>query len=78
MDSETEPPVVLTNVRHKAALERAERSLNEARGALYERLPPEMIAVDLQEARDSLEEIIGMIKSDDILERIFTNFCIGK
>ena len=78
LDSETEPPVVLTNVRHKAALERAERSLNEARGALYERLPPEMIAVDLQEARDSLEEIIGMIKSDDILERIFTNFCIGK
>jgi tRNA modification GTPase len=78
LDFETEPSVVLTNVRHKAALQRAEKSLNEAKGALCEGLPPEMVAVDIQDARDSLEEIVGVIKNDDILERIFATFCIGK
>jgi tRNA U34 5-carboxymethylaminomethyl modifying GTPase MnmE/TrmE len=34
--------------------------------------------MDLNEARTALEEITGIIQSDDILERIFANFCIGK
>jgi tRNA U34 5-carboxymethylaminomethyl modifying GTPase MnmE/TrmE len=36
------------------------------------------VAVDLNEARDALEEVVGTIKNDDILERIFNTFCIGK
>ena len=34
--------------------------------------------MDLNDAREALEEIIGMVRNDDILERIFSNFCIGK
>jgi tRNA modification GTPase len=39
---------------------------------------PELVAVDLNQAREALEEIIGLVNNDDILERIFINFCIGK
>ena len=78
LDSAEEPEVVVTNVRHKAALERARASLVEVHRAVNEGMPPDIVAVDLQEARDSLEEIIGTVTNDDILDRIFSQFCIGK
>lgn len=78
LDSQNEPPMVLTNLRHKAALIRAESGLIRARKALNQALPSEIVAVDLQEVKDALEDIVGIVSSDDILERIFTNFCIGK
>ena len=78
LDSGTEPEIVVTNVRHKASLERAQASLVEVRRAIDQRLPPDIVAVDLQEARDSLEEIVGTVTNDDILDRIFSQFCIGK
>ena len=78
LDSGTEPEIVVTNVRHKASLERAQASLVEVRRAIDQGLPPDIVAVDLQEARDSLEEIIGTVTNDDILDRIFSQFCIGK
>jgi len=34
--------------------------------------------VDLNDARDALEEVIGMVNNEDILERIFSKFCVGK
>jgi tRNA modification GTPase len=78
LDAQSEPPTALTNVRHKAALERAEEALRDATDTLGARLPAEMVAVTLQEARDGLEEIIGIVNNNDILERIFSKFCIGK
>jgi tRNA modification GTPase len=78
LDSAEEPEIVVTNVRHKAALERARSSLIEVRGAIGRGMPPDIVAVDLQEARDSLEEIIGTVTNEDILDRIFSQFCIGK
>ena len=78
LGAQQEPAIVLTNMRHRAALERAEKSLEEATQALTKGLPPEMVAVDLQEAREGLEEVIGLVTSDNILERIFSQFCIGK
>jgi tRNA U34 5-carboxymethylaminomethyl modifying GTPase MnmE/TrmE len=45
---------------------------------LTEMRPTELVAVTLQHARESLEEVVGLIHSDDILELIFTKFCIGK
>jgi tRNA modification GTPase len=73
-----EPSIVLTNVRHKAALERSDKALSDALVTLAKDCPPELIAVDLSEAREALEEIVGLINNDDILESIFKNFCIGK
>jgi tRNA modification GTPase len=78
LDAEVESPVVLTNLRHKSALLTADQALAECIQALEGRCAPELIAVLLQSAKEGLEEITGKISGDDILERIFTSFCIGK
>ena len=78
LGAQSEPPIVVTNLRHKAALERAEEFLSQAAGALREGLPPEIVAVDLQEGKEGLEEVVGAVTNDNILERIFSQFCIGK
>jgi tRNA modification GTPase len=78
LNAEMETPVTITNERHRSALERSVSALNQAATSLGENLAPEFVAVDLNEARKALEEITGMIENDDILERIFSNFCIGK
>jgi tRNA modification GTPase len=73
-----EPPFVLTNVRHKSALSRGAKALTDSAVALGEAQPPELVAVALQQAKESLEEVVGLIQNDDILELIFSKFCIGK
>ena len=78
IESETPAPVVITNLRHRSALQRSESSLTRAAVSLGEGYAPEFVAMDLNEARTALEEITGIIQNDDILERIFANFCIGK
>ncbi len=75
---EPESEVVVTNLRHKTALEKAQHSLTEALQGLESGIPPEMVAVDLQETRYYLEEVIGIVTNDDILGEIFSQFCIGK
>jgi tRNA modification GTPase len=78
IDSEMAAPVVITNLRHRSALQRSESSLSRAAISLREGYAAEFVAMDLNEARVALEEITGIIQNDDILERIFANFCIGK
>lgn len=78
LTTQTEPPVVVTNVRHKAALQGAEESLTNVLKALENKLAPEILAVELQGTREQLEEITGVITDENILERIFSRFCIGK
>jgi tRNA modification GTPase len=76
--TEVEAPVVITTLRHRSALERCGISLLRAAAAVENDYASEFVAVDLNEAREALEEITGVINSDDILERIFSSFCIGK
>jgi tRNA modification GTPase len=66
------------NQRHRTALERARESLKKARESSSAALSPEFVAVDLRDALDSIGLIIGATHTDDILERIFNDFCIGK
>jgi tRNA modification GTPase len=75
---QAEPAIVLTNLRHKAALTAGREALSRAADALRVRHAAEFVAVNLQEAKERLEEIVGTVTSDDILERIFSQFCIGK
>lgn len=78
LDAQSEPPIVITNVRHKAALERAAMGLTATAQGLTTGVAAEFVAVDLQAVNDALEEIIGRVSSDEILEHIFSRFCIGK
>jgi tRNA modification GTPase len=78
MATEVETPVVITNLRHRSALRRSEASLSRAALSLEKAYAPEFVAIDLHDARSALEEITGAIQNDDILERIFAQFCIGK
>ena len=66
------------NMRHKTALEQAGSSLRKARESAQANLSPEFISLDLRDALDSIGLIIGATYTEDILERIFSDFCIGK
>ena len=71
----------ITNVRHIALVEEADRALQRARVATLadgQSMPEEFVLADLQEARAAFEEITGRRTSDDLLEHIFARFCIGK
>lgn len=70
--------LLITNLRHKQALDRAVHALEETRIGLETNLHLEFVAVSARESLDSLGEIIGAVTSDDILNRIFSDFCIGK
>jgi tRNA modification GTPase len=78
LDTDAEPSIVITNLRHRSALMRGNEALMHALESLDGNRAAELIAVDLNEASAALAEIIGLVCSDDILERIFMSFCIGK
>jgi tRNA modification GTPase len=69
---------VITNIRHRQALERAEASIGEALDSVRKGEAAEFVAMDLRGAADALGEVTGTITSDEILDRIFSEFCIGK
>ncbi|MBX3236136.1 MAG: tRNA uridine-5-carboxymethylaminomethyl(34) synthesis GTPase MnmE [Nitrospiraceae bacterium] len=75
---ESQESVLVTNLRQAAALERALHGARQAAESLGERRAGECIAMDLRIAADALGEVTGAITTDDILERIFSEFCIGK
>lgn len=69
---------ILTNSRQIAAVKRAIISTRKAVESTQNIMGYEFTAFDLKEASTALEEIIGKVTSDDILNRIFENFCVGK
>jgi tRNA modification GTPase len=70
--------ILITNVRHKQLVDGAFASLWQARGTFEKGEPLEVTALFLREALNSLGEIIGVVTTDDILNKIFAEFCIGK
>ena len=72
-----ESPIV-TNARHQDALRRANEGLNYAIESLANAMPPELVAVDLRISLDALGDIVGKTTTEDILDRIFSQFCVGK
>jgi tRNA modification GTPase len=78
LDMPQEPAVTLTNLRHKAALERSVAALDSAAKSIHADKSPDLVMVELAEAKEGLAEVIGEVCHDDILERIFKKFCIGK
>lgn len=70
--------VMITNIRHKTALERTVAFLYQAREGALNNLPPELMAIDLRDALASLSEIVARTTNEEILEEIFSRFCVGK
>lgn len=68
----------LTNVRHQRLVEESIASLDAARQAVQRKVPHEMIMLDLYSALRPLDAITGETTTDDILNLIFSSFCIGK
>ena len=70
--------VTVTNIRHRDALRRAGESLGQALESVNCGMAGEFISIDVRAAADALGEITGAITTDEILGRIFSEFCIGK
>lgn len=70
--------VLVTNIRHREALKKAQKFVQRAIKVLKTGQSAEIIALEMKEAEVSLGEIIGRISCEDILGRIFSQFCIGK
>lgn len=70
--------VLLSRARHLEGVVGAIEALERASEAVRAKLDHEFVALDLREALDSLGEIVGHVSPDDILNRIFTEFCVGK
>ena len=70
--------LMITNSRHRDAIYKAMVSIGDAINSLNDRLPYDFIEVDLKDAWDSLGCINGDTIEEDLLDTIFSNFCIGK
>ncbi len=68
----------ITNTRHQQAIQVGLQSIREGRKALENRMPLDFVEVDFKNAWESLGEVTGDTVSEDILDHIFENFCIGK
>ena len=77
-DFEPSQGPVVTHLRHKVALQKAYDSIVQARTSIQTGMYGECIALDMRAALDSLGEITGEVCTEDILDRIFRDFCIGK
>jgi tRNA modification GTPase len=70
--------VAVSRERHRAALAQAADALATARESAMTAMPPEIVAVDLTLAADALATITGVISTEDVLDAVFREFCIGK
>lgn len=68
----------LTNTRQRDAAVKAKEAVDFARKTLADGFPPDLTAVDLENAAAALGEIIGLSVSDEVISRIFEKFCLGK
>ncbi len=70
--------VAISRERHREALARAIEALGRAREAALARMPPEIVAVEVTAAAEALGAITGEVGTEDVLDLIFREFCIGK
>ncbi len=68
----------LTNVRHQALVKESLAALSSATHAVAVKVPHEMLLMDLYNALRPLDAVTGATTTDDILNLIFSTFCIGK
>ena len=74
----TNDEVMITNMRHKEALLEAFESLNQVKRSLLDDMPEDFYSIDLMSAYASLGTIIGEEVGEDLVNEIFSKFCMGK
>ena len=70
--------ILLGNTRHKNALYQAKEAMERCLVTIGTRMPEDFISMDLQDANYALGEITGDVADEEIIDRIFTKFCLGK
>jgi tRNA modification GTPase len=76
--SQTNSNIVVSNVRHLEALQKAEQAILRSKEGIGNGMPTDLLAMDVREAVHFIGEITGQISNDEVLGYIFGNFCIGK
>lgn len=69
---------IVTNIRHFEALQKTQSALQDVLNGMAMNISSDLIAMDIRHALRHLGEITGSISTDDLLDNIFSNFCIGK
>ena len=69
---------IITNARHYHALKEVQKSLLDIKQGLNKELPGDLLALDIRRCLHYLGEITGEISNEDMLDYIFSKFCIGK
>lgn len=68
----------LANERQISLMRKARESMSNAINAMNDLLELELAEIDLQEAYTALKEILGEVHREDLLDTLFSNFCLGK
>ena len=77
-DSGLSENVVLTNARHYSALKEVQASLDDIKKGIENNIPVDLVSPDIRRCLHYLGEITGEISNEDMLDYIFSKFCIGK
>lgn len=75
---DTENEIIITNIRHKDLISKTISGLNLAIEAIESGIPIDMISINIKDAIKSLGEMLGESVSEDVLNKIFEKFCVGK
>ncbi len=75
---DTENEIIITNIRHKDLISKAIMGLKSAINSIETGIPIDMISIDIKEAIKTLGEMLGESVSEDVLNKIFEKFCVGK
>lgn len=77
-DSKDNENTIITNIRQADLLKSAGSLLKSARGILLNQNCLDLVVYEIEKAKEKIEEIVGIITKDEILENIFCKFCVGK
>lgn len=69
---------IISNTRHRQVVGKAIQSLKQAIDTMDQKLPLDFVSIDIKDAWQSLGEITGQTVVEDIIDRIFSSFCLGK
>ena len=75
---ESDQSIIITNIRHKNKITNSIEALKKAISGIEEKLPVDIISINIIQCLNELGEITGDNVSEDIINKIFSKFCLGK